>query len=312
MEPSPNSTLSCLSNTAKPQRRIDFMDLPFDIRHLIYLKVFGHRLIHIHDKTYLDWRGVALVDYKLTYQMCSSQISEDELYEVYSTPVAFKNAMDRHLRPREEPPAYHWPHQACYDHLHSGMGAANANLLLLLLPQYVSSEFRIEGRKIFYSTTTFSFAQPRTITKWLATVPQDMRHRTKNIHLDIDMDWYTSFRIPGVASGNMQWAKVTACIIPRDFPNTETLHLSFDFNAIAACWRLSHAGFLRDMVRPLQGLKKLGNLTVVINERYNPDCRLRLHGASHDKDHKTNYFHRKAIRRIWAEEIRDMFLQKGS
>lgn len=216
----------------------------------------------------------------------------------------------RHLRPREEPPAYHWPHRACYENLQSSnKRVENANSLLL--PLLVSSEFRNEGLKIIYSTTTFSFAQPRAIKKWLATVPQDMRHHIKHIHLDIDMDWYISSSERGITSETMQWAKVTSAIIPRDFPNTKTLHLSFSFNAIAACWRLSHAEFLRNMIRPLQSLNKLSNLTVIINESYNSLCDLSVRGTSHDQDHKTNFFNRKrSIRRIRAEEIRDMVLQK--
>lgn len=323
-----NSTLHV---TTRSQRPLSFVDFPYDIRYLIYREIFagiqgntasnvallgrtsGTRLIHIAERPSaqscdpknddLDNRS------RLHHYICFLSLSETDIYERYAAPQLFKATLER-LRRRYPFRSLALRHSGCDGHF-DNVCEQKEGASLDLSFRKVSSEFRVEGLKIFYSTTTFSFARPHVLRRWLASIPDGLRSYVRNIHLDMEMDG----EIGEVRTEAAQWANlILFCFAPK-LTHVSTLHLSISLTGYITCWRRSQAAAVNGVFRPLRELRHLNVFTVVVQEQGSylegcKPCRQRVHLAPHDDRNYSFLLERRALARTWAEEIRDLVLRK--
>lgn len=330
------------------RRTLELNDLPTEVRLKVYRAVVGDRLIHIDEKRRdlpvreipdredpvleipvlenSDWESalwesaaweiilpedpVSLMETKLTHYICDSRKSELDIYNEYAQPVVFKNKIDYHMRPREEPQCVH----AYCDHPDEWDTFDTSRLLDLRLLA-VSPETRDEAGKALYSTNTWSISHPTTFWKWVAKIPTTSHHLIRHLRLDMEIR-----EIEGEfwASGSTmaEWRDIIR-ILPAQFPNLRSLNVAIEFDGYVTCYRRSLGAKFTDIFRPLRLLKDLKVFTVIMDEdtpsklRGRDGCYVISHDDyAHDNHDKVTFFRRKEIRRMWAEEVREVVLKK--
>lgn len=121
----------------------DFASLPLEVRRKIYRHAVGHQTIRI-DCVMVQGSETDGNKYRIKWKhiVCHYKLSEAELHILYDTPVVFKNAMDRHLKPHIEPGALRHSGESC--------NILGASLKLDLRLLQVSQEFRREATEALY------------------------------------------------------------------------------------------------------------------------------------------------------------------
>lgn len=305
----------------EPQAPFPFLNLPLEIRRLVYhaisagiqgdtlqnLALLGPdregstRVIHISDRPQSSIMGRGESG-SLYHYLCLMERSETDIYESFATPEVFRS------RPRHPAMAYTARHDWCDRYIWHSNPRRMKRASLDLSFRKVSSEFRREGLRIFYSSHTFSFAYPEIPRKWIATVSEDLRPFVRNIRLEMELDG----KISDSHSKAALWANAVSDLATL-FPQIGILHLALYLNGFAACWSHSQHTELTEMFRPLRHLSRLKEFTVIINETGIKTCNARGHAAFHypmilgalgalEEGQK--------LRRSWAEEIRELVLRR--
>ena len=249
----------------------------------------GNRQIHIHSH-----HG------RLSHVICRQKLSEMEIFQLFIKPASFRNRIDFHLRLAEEPLEVENPHWQC---IPCWSTCIRDMLDLRLLA--TSSEIREQATKLMYQTNTFSFETLPVLNRWLPMVPPHLLACVQ--HLNIEMP----FSHGTITNDRFDWALFFPKDINAKLPHIKSLNLAVLLDGLVTCWRNT---FLRDVCtdtfRPLRQLKHLRTFTIVINEHKerNPGYHVFCEDQTHDRNPRYTFWARKEIRRVWAEEIREMVL----
>lgn len=304
-----------------PQTQIEsqtpfpFLNLPLEIRRLVYHEIFagiqgdtlqnlallgpsregGTRVIHISDRpqSSIMGRGESGILY---HYLCFMERSETDIYESFATPEVFRT------RPRHPAMAYTARHDWCDRYIWHSNPRRMKRASLDLSFRKVSSEFRREGLRIF-----FSFAYPEIPAKWIATVSEDLRPFVRNIRLEMELDG----KISDSHSKAAVWAN-TVSDLATLFPHIGTLHLVLHLKGYATCWSHSQHSAVTGMFRQLRHLCLMKEFTVIITEGGEKTCNDRAHTAFHHPiiPGALRALEGRKLRRSWAEEIRELVLRR--
>ena len=302
---------------------IDINKFPYEMRLKIYEWAIGNRTIHVHSK--MVTRGGK--DYaRVFHNTCRCPWSETEIYNACAKPDASPDS-------DTQSKTFLYPHKLCNhcpencSHLNNGFPALEPLPAVDLSILATSLEAKVEARKLFYSTNTFSFDKELHLNAWLQTVPRDMKPYVRSIHLK------TCLCEPEVMVR-----------LSTELPNLKRVHISIVWFGFVTCNRLmARKRDVAEAFRPLRQLQKLKNFTVVMHDVLAPTM-TGCPGGEHDeathgddmdymdselgKEHvfwdysdpthdgwyssKEDNIHnveaRKELCRVWAEEIRDVVL----
>ena len=141
----------------------------------------------------------------------------------------------------------------------------------------VSSETYREARKLFFSTTTFSFSSSRAPQLFLDKAPSDLIPHIKSLRLEMSLD-YDASDDDGVIG---RWRAYLVETIPRSFVGIQKLDITIYSEGYVTCWRKSQAEIITSMFRPLHQLTQLRDVTVILLDRplemYWVKCRQSMH-----------------------------------
>ena len=98
--------------------------------------------------------------------------------------------------------------------------------------------------------------------------------------------------------------------LPSQFPELASLHVAITLGGYVTCFWLSQGTEITGMFCPLRQLRRLGVFTVVINDtQMTNECTQDVHDEkTHASAARYTFFARKEVRRVWAEEIREVVL----
>ena len=259
----------------------------------------GHRQIHIHDIFEPQVEREKLL---LSHFLCHQKLSETEIFERFIKPVSFKNRIDFHLRPCEEPQEIGYPHRDCDDIRYHKTEMLDLRFLT------TSSEIAREATKLIYLTNTFSFYNVPILGKWMQIVPSHLLAYVQ--HLNMEMPAHREFvHQSGPSFDVAGWTAFFSGDLQAKLPHLRTLSLAVHLQGLVTCWRNTASREFMDTFRPLRKLKYLRAFTIVINEYYkHEEMHSRCADRTHDKKPRYSYWDRKKLRQVWAEEIREMVL----
>ena len=102
-------------------------------------------------------------------------------------------------------------------------------------------------------------------------------------------------------------------MLPLHFPKLESLHMSTTLFSHVTCFRLSQGMAFTEMFLPLRQLARLRVFKMVITDHGVRDsCPQEVHdNETHAREPRYTFWARKEVRRVWAEEIRDVVLGGG-
>ena len=263
----------------------------------------GNHLIHIYDR---DSRISYPLRHKnvLSHCLCRQKLSEIEIFQLFISPNNFKNRIDYHLRPSEDLREVDAPHRDCVFRTRREKEMLDLRLL------HTSPEIRKQATKLIYQTNTFSFDTFRTLKRWLQTVPSHLLAYVQHLNIEMPMKRATVDDPTGPKFNTARWTALFSADINEKLPRIKTLSVAVLLEGLVTCWRNTTSRKFTDTFRPLRQLKHLRDFTIVINENRTHDSGKHDHCAdpTHDKTPRYSFWERKELRKVWAEEIREMVL----
>ena len=254
----------------------------------------GSHLIHIYENRETD--------YQLSHYICCQKLSEMEIFQMFITPPKFKNRIDFHMRPCKDPVEVEAPHYKCRFYI-------RYKEMLDLRPLATSFEIKKEATKLLYSTNTFSFDELNILKRWLSTVPTHLLTHVQHLNIEMPLHGRKTIEVEKIfdAAG---WTSFFSTDLHIRLPNIKSLTITLFMQGLVTCWHNSKKRQIMDTFRPLRQLKHLRTFTVLINEDRRHDRHLHEPCADreHDKTPRYSFWERKELRRVWAEEIREMVL----
>lgn len=180
------------------------LQLPHEIKTLIWTYVCGDKLLHVH----LDTRDL------VTYRICHSHDTEEAIH---------KRFMNRGKYTIRSLPEYIDPwmyHSTC---------AGEKDYLDLRFLRVCKSIYE-EAKPIPYRTNTFSFAYPAAFTQFHNTFPRHHKDKVRRLHLHMQMGARES-----IYGDSQSWQDaILLCLIPA-FGNITRINLSVVLGS-TACW----------------------------------------------------------------------------
>jgi len=150
------------------------LQLPPEIRLLIWTSVCGDKLLHIY-------RGDD--DDRVAYLICRSQDSEEAIHKRF---IKRGNYSIKNLPEYVDPWSYHTTCELHHD---------NLDLRLLRVCKLIYGEAKL----IPYQTNTFSFKSPVALTRFYLNFPIEHRDKVRRLHLHMELattDIYLDHRHP--------------------------------------------------------------------------------------------------------------------
>lgn len=262
----------------------------------------GNRLIHIYDShMWLSQRSEG----PLSHAICRQKLSETEIFQLFIKPNNFRNRAGFHLRVGEEPLEVDLPHYQC-----SSVYRERTHEMLDLRLLATSSEIRVQATKLIYLTNTFSFEKLNILRGWLQMVPPHLLAYVQHLNIEMPLVRFTKGHPAGLPFDTAGWTTFFSADINAQLPRLKSLSLAVLLDGLVTCWRNTARGEFMNTFRPLRQLKHLRAFTIVINE--NKKHERGRHGLcadqTHDQAPRYTFWERKELRRVWAEEIREMIL----
>ena len=257
----------------------------------------GNRVIHIYDREELV--GKPRTAGPLSHSICRQKLSETEIFQLFIKPPSFKNRIEFHLRPCEEPVEVDAPHEKCHSRL---LPRETLDLRLLA----TSCQIRRDATRVIYTTNIFSFNALNILKRWLQMVPPHLLTYVQHLNIEVPMQG----GCPKFETGS--WRVLYSGDLNAKLPHLKSLSVGVFLNGLVTCWRnnpTSRRAFMNTF-RPLRQLKCLQSFTMVINEYVKHDGAMheRCADQTHDENPRYSYWVRKELRRVWAEEVREMVL----
>ena len=206
--------------------------------------------------------------YRMGHYLCQSKVSELDLYASTLKKLdAVNEAEDHDLPCKHIMDTRFDPHRFCQP---GGSFSRDWKPLQLnsgLLT--VSAETKMEATKLLYSTNTFSFDSLKTMRKWLASIPPDLRVLVQSIRLEI---WWCKGKVLEQKNDKRLspyvWTKFFDQDLAIQLPNLTDLNLAIHLPSRTVRCRDKQDTTLICMFLPLHRLKSLKKekLIVVIHE----------------------------------------------
>ena len=274
--------------------------------------VVSDRLIHIQTRVYSrsSKSGQRYYDHRICHAICRCELSETDIYNLYAAPVVSQNKMDPHMRPWIE----YWEdlHSIC----RTGDGYSGQTLDLRLLR--ISREAGKEATRLFYSTNTFSFENDGrchewapTLERWVAAIPHNLLFFVRHLHFKMSLEGHVS----NSKTLTYVFDHTVLKRVPGIFPSLQSLNLVITLYRYVTCWRKSQNAVFMQKFLSLSQLKDFKVFTIwfhVDMPRHINFCQPICDEETHEKKARETYWQRREIRRIWAEEIRNLVLGKES
>ena len=190
------------------------------------------------------------------------------------------------------------PHYECHRRL---LPRVTLDLRLLA----TSSQIRKDATRVIYTTNTFSFQAHNILKRWLQMVPPHLLTYVQHLNIEMPMG-YPQFEADS-------WRVLYSGDLNAKIPHLKSLSLGVLMHGLVTCWRnnpISRRAFMNTF-RPLRQLNCLQTFTIVINEHIMHDVSMheRCADSTHDEPPRYSYWPRKELRRVWAEEVREMVLK---
>ena len=264
----------------------------------------GNHLIHICKSDTGNFYKSRASKSPLSHCLCRQELSEIEIFQLFIRPVSFKNRIDYHLRPSEDRLEVNAPHRACYHR------TRRETKMLDLCLLHTSPEIGKQASKLMYQTNTFSFETLEILKTWLQMVPSHLLAYVQHLNIEMPIDRATADDPTGPKFDTAGWTALFSTDINDKLPHIKTLSVAVLLEGLVTCWRNTTSREFTDTFRPLRQLKHLQDFTLVINENKTHDRGKHKHCAdrTHDKNPKYSFWERKELRKVWAEEIREMVL----